>query len=166
MCVCVCVCVFDLYFKLFKSSSIERDVNIRTGKAGLLVDQLMYFGSHISSTESDLNIHIGKVLTAINGKLNIWETDLSNKRKQNFFQVIALSILLYGCNTRTITKRLKKKLDEKYTRMLVLFWTNPGSSTLKTGAVRPLTSYLINHTNKTNKTYCHRWRRFPMDSYT
>ena len=29
-----------------------------------------------------------------------------------------LSILLYGCTTLTLTKRLKKKLDGNYTRML------------------------------------------------
>ena len=29
-----------------------------------------------------------------------------------------VSILLYGCTTRTLTKRLEKKLDDSYTRML------------------------------------------------
>ena len=29
-----------------------------------------------------------------------------------------MSILLYGCTTRTLTKRLEKKLDGNYTRML------------------------------------------------
>ena len=38
--------------------------------------------------------------------------------KRSFFQVAVVSILLYGCTTRTLTKRLKKKLDGNYTRML------------------------------------------------
>ena len=38
--------------------------------------------------------------------------------KCSFFQVAVVSILLYGCTTRTLTKRLKKKLDLNYTRML------------------------------------------------
>ena len=36
--------------------------------------------------------------------------------KRSFFQ--AVSILLYGCTTWTLTKRLEKKLDGNYTRML------------------------------------------------
>ena len=35
--------------------------------------------------------------------------------KRSFFQVAIVSILLYGC---TLTKRMEKKLDGNYTRML------------------------------------------------
>ena len=38
--------------------------------------------------------------------------------KRSFFQAAVVSILLYGCTTWTITKRLEKKLDGNYTRML------------------------------------------------
>ena len=38
--------------------------------------------------------------------------------KRSFFQAAIVSILLYGCTTRTLTKRLEKKLDGNYTRML------------------------------------------------
>ena len=38
--------------------------------------------------------------------------------KCSFFQAAGVSILLYGCTTWTLTKRLKKKLDGNYTRML------------------------------------------------
>ena len=38
--------------------------------------------------------------------------------KRSFFQVAVVSILLYGCTTWTLTKRLEKKLDGNYTRML------------------------------------------------
>ena len=38
--------------------------------------------------------------------------------KRSFFQAAVVSILLYGCTTWTLIKRLKKKLDSKYTRML------------------------------------------------
>ena len=38
--------------------------------------------------------------------------------KRSFFQVVVVSILLYGCTTWTLTKRLEKKLDGNYTRML------------------------------------------------
>ena len=39
--------------------------------------------------------------------------------KRSFFQAAIVSILLlYGCTTWTLTKRLEKKLDGNYTRML------------------------------------------------
>ena len=48
----------------------------------------------------------------------IWKSDLTDKMKRCFFQAAVVSILLYGCTTWTLTKRLKKKLDGNYTRML------------------------------------------------
>ena len=38
--------------------------------------------------------------------------------KRSFFQAAVTLILLYGCTTWTLTKRLEKKLDGNYTRML------------------------------------------------
>ena len=48
----------------------------------------------------------------------IWKSDLTDKMKRSFFQAAVASILLYGCTTWTLTKRLEKKLDGNYTRML------------------------------------------------
>ena len=44
--------------------------------------------------------------------------NLTDKIKCSFFQAAVVSILLYGCTTWTLTKRLDKKLDGNYTRML------------------------------------------------
>ena len=38
--------------------------------------------------------------------------------KRSFFQAAVVSILLYGCTTRTLTKCMEKNLDGNYTRML------------------------------------------------
>ena len=38
--------------------------------------------------------------------------------KSSFFQAAIVSILLYGCTTWTQAKRMEKKLDGNYTRML------------------------------------------------
>ena len=38
--------------------------------------------------------------------------------KRSFFQAAVVSILLYGCTTWTLTKRLERKLDGNYTRIL------------------------------------------------
>ena len=59
-----------------------------------------------------------KAWTAINRLSIIWKSDLTDKMKRSFFQAAVTSILLYGCTTWTLTKRLEKKLDGNYTRML------------------------------------------------
>ena len=56
--------------------------------------------------------------TAINRLSIIWKSDLTDKLKRSFFQAAVVSILLYGCTTWTLTKRLEKKLDVNYTRIL------------------------------------------------
>ena len=50
--------------------------------------------------------------------LTIWKSNLTDKKKRSFFQAAVVLILLYGCTTWTLTKRLEKKLDDNYKRML------------------------------------------------
>ena len=83
-----------------------------------LVDKFTYLGSSVSSAEKDINTGLTKVWTAINKLSIIWKSDLTDKMKRSFFQAAVVSILLYGCTTWTLTKRLEKKLDGNYTRML------------------------------------------------
>ena len=83
-----------------------------------LVDKFTYLGSSVSSTEKDIDTRLTKAWTAINRLSIIWKSDLTDKRKRSFFQAAVASILLYGCFTWTLTKRLEKKLDSNYTRML------------------------------------------------
>ena len=47
------------------------------GKALKLIDQLIYLGSNILSTVSDVNVQIDKVWTAIM-LTTTWKSDLSN----------------------------------------------------------------------------------------
>ena len=90
-----------------------------SGKTIESVDQFTYFCSNISSTEKDVNIPQVKVWTAIDILMIIYKSDLSDKINQrDFFQAVAVSVLLYGCTTWTWLKRIKKKLDGNYTRML------------------------------------------------
>ena len=83
-----------------------------------LVDKFTYLGSSVSSTKKDINTWLTKAWTAIDKLSVIWKSDLTNKMKRSFFQTAIVSILLYGCTTWTLTKRLEKKLDINYTRML------------------------------------------------
>ena len=68
--------------------------------------------------EKDIDTRLTKAWTAINRLSIIWKSDLTDKMKRSFFQAAVASILLYGCTTWTLTKRLEKKLDGNYTRML------------------------------------------------
>ena len=72
----------------------------------------------VESTEKDIETRLTKAWTAINRLSIIWKSDLTDKMKHSFFQAAVTSILLYGCTTWTLTKRLEKKLDGNYTRML------------------------------------------------
>ena len=74
--------------------------------------------SILRSLEKDIETRLTKAWTAINRLSTIWKSDLTDKMKRSFFQAAVTSILLYGCTTWTLTKRLEKKLDGKYTRML------------------------------------------------
>ena len=83
-----------------------------------LVDKFTYLGSSVSSTEKDIDTQPTKAWTAIDRLSIIWKSDQTDKRKRSFFQAAVVSILLYGCTTWTLTKRLEKKQDSNYTRML------------------------------------------------
>ena len=63
-------------------------------------------------------MQLTKAWIAIDRLSIIWKSDLTNKRKRSFFQAAVVLILLYRCTTWTLTKRLEKKLDGNYARML------------------------------------------------
>ena len=84
----------------------------------IYIYKFTYLGSSVESTEKDIETRLTKAWTAINRLSTIWKSDLTDKMKRSFFQATVTSILLYGCTTWTLTKRLEKKLDGNYTRML------------------------------------------------
>ena len=88
------------------------------GSSLKLVDKFTYLGSSVSSSEKDIDPWLAKSWTAIDRLSVIWKSDLTHEMKRSFFQAAVVSILLYGCTTRTLTKRMEKKLDGNYTRML------------------------------------------------
>ena len=94
------------------------DISTLEGTPLKLVNKFTYLGSSVESTEKDIETRLTKAWTAINRLSIIWKSDLTDKMKRSFFQAAVTSILLYGCTTWTLTKRLEKKLDGNYTRML------------------------------------------------
>ena len=94
------------------------DISTVDGTPLKLVDKFTYLGSSVASTEKDIDTRLTKARTVINGLSIIWKSDLTDKMKRSFFQAAVVSILQYGCTTWTLTKRLEKKLDGNYTRIL------------------------------------------------
>ena len=94
------------------------DISTLEGTSLKLVGKFTYLGSSVSLTEKDIDTRLTKAWTAIDKLSIIWKSNLTDKMKRSFFQAAVMSILLYGCTTWTLTKRLKKKLDVNYTRML------------------------------------------------
>ena len=94
--------------------------NISTldGTSLKLVEKFTYLGSSVSSTKKDIDMRLMKTWTAIDKLSIIWKSDLTDKMKRSFFQAAVVLILLNGSTTWTLTKRLEKKLDGNYTRML------------------------------------------------
>ena len=109
-----------LSFEHFKNYRIPYKSYIRkaSGLDEIPPDKFTYLGSSVESTEKDIETRLTKAWTAINRLSIIWKSDLTDKIKRSFFQAAVTSILLYGCTTWTLTKRLEKKLDGNYTRML------------------------------------------------
>ena len=72
----------------------EIAISTLSSKPFNLVDQFIYLGGNISSTVSDVNMRRVKEGAAIDRVLIIWKSDLSDKIKQDFFQVVAVFVLL------------------------------------------------------------------------
>ena len=87
------------------------DISTQGGSSLKLVDKFTYLGSSVSSTEKDIDTRLAKAWTAINRLSVIWKSDLTDKMKRSFFQAAVVLILLYGCTTWTLNKRMEKKLD-------------------------------------------------------
>ena len=96
----------------------EGSMKTVAGKPLKLDDIFTYLGSNIASTEKDVNIRIGKAWGALDGLHIIWKSNIPDEMKREFFRAIVESVLMYGSNTWTLTKRLEPKIDGTYTRML------------------------------------------------
>ena len=108
---------FNAHKKEYMYYNQTGDISTLGGTSLRLVDKFTYLGSSVSSIEKDIDTQLTKAWTAIDRLSIIWRSDLTDKMKCSFFQAAVVSILLYGCTSWTLTKRLEK-LDDNYTRML------------------------------------------------
>ena len=96
------------------------DISTQDGTSLKLVDKSTYLGCSVSTEKKkDIDTWLTKAWTAINRLSITWKSNLTDKMKRSLFQAAVVSILLYGCTTWTLTKRLEKKLDGNYTRILL-----------------------------------------------
>ena len=79
---------------------------------------ISYISVASTSTEKDVLVRIAKAWSALNRLRVIWKSALPDKIKINFFRAVVETVLLYGSPAWTLTKKLEKKLDGTYTRML------------------------------------------------
>ena len=61
--------------------------------------------------------------------INSAKSDLTDKMERNFFQAMVVSILLYGCTTWTLTKRLEKSWMAITQECCEQYWTSPDGNT-------------------------------------
>ena len=104
----------------YMSYNIPENSNITTTNGQCLskVDDFTYLGSHLASTEKDISIRLTKAWAALGKLNNVWKSNLPRNIKIDFFRASVESILLYGCSTWSLTKKLALQLDGNYTRML------------------------------------------------
>ena len=118
----------------------------------------MYLGSSVSSTESDISMHLAKVWSAIDRLSIVWKSDLSNKIKRNVFQTAVVSIPQYGCAIWTPTKCIEKKLNRNCPRMLRAILK-------KSWKQHPMKQHLYGHPSPISKTIKVRRTRYMWHSW-
>ena len=91
---------------------------------------------------------ISQAWTAIDRLLSLWKFGVPDKRKWEFLQDVAVSVLLYGYTTWTQIKCLLEKLNENNKNMLFAVLNESWKQHPKNN----LTSHLTNH-SKTSKKH-------------
>ena len=71
------------------------------------VKDFKYLGSWVRSTEQDIQVRKAMVWKVCNKLTKIWKSTLSRNLKIKLFHATVESVLLYGCETWTITAREK-----------------------------------------------------------
>ena len=80
-----------------------------------------------------------------------------DKMKRSFFQEAVVSILLYGCTTWTLTKRMEKRLDSIYTKCCEQYWTSPGGNAPQSSSCTA-TYHLSQNYQRRTRHAGHCWR--------
>ena len=108
------------------------------------VEDFKYIGAWIDSSAKDLKIRKALALSTCHQMRNIWKSTLSRKLKIRLMHTTVESVLLYGCETWTITKTLLKQLDGTYTRILLMVlnvhWSQKVTNEVLYGAIEKIST--------------------------
>ena len=105
----------------YLTANREEDGSTITSRSGQVlekVEDFVYLGAWIATTEHDFRVRKAKAWAACHKMKAIWKSNMRRNLKIRLFQATVESILLYGTETWTVTESLKKKIDGCYSRML------------------------------------------------
>ena len=100
-------------------SNNNNPVKTLNGTSLKQVEDYKYLGSYISSSDKDFNTRKGMAWSACNDMHNIWSSRLTNDFKIKIFSATVEPILFYGSETWTLSRKLERRLDDTYTRLLM-----------------------------------------------
>ena len=127
-----------------RTSDILSHIKTLAGTVLKEKDDYVYLGSHISSSEKDFIARKGMAWSACNNLHKIWISKLDTKIKIQLFKCLIEPILLYGCETWTLSKKAEKRLDGTYTRLLMrvknLSWKHHPTKLQIYGSLPPVSS--------------------------
>ena len=83
-----------------------------------VVQDFVYLGAWIASTQRDIKVRRARAWQALHGMSKIWKSSMSDQLKRRLFVATVESVLLYGSEAWTLSVQDEKALDGVYTRML------------------------------------------------
>ena len=83
-----------------------------------VVDDYIYLGACMASTQQDIKVRRAKAWRALHNMSKVWRSRMTPDTKRRLFVSTVESVLLYGCEAWTLTVADEKALDGLYTRML------------------------------------------------
>ena len=83
------------------------------------IEDFKYLGSFVVDSVKEFSTPKVKTWSASNRLHQIWKSDISISTKIDLFKACVESILLYGSETWSMTKKLQDSLDGTYTRLLM-----------------------------------------------
>ena len=106
--------------KVMPINAEETTVGVTTKDGTVLevVNDFIYLGAWIASTQHDIKVRRAKTWKALNSMDKVWRSSMNSDTKRRLFVSTVESVLLYGCETWTLTVADEKALDGLYTRLL------------------------------------------------
>lgn len=82
------------------------------------VNDFKYLGSYIRTTIHDISVRKAQAMAALHSMDTCWKSNLSRATKIKLFRATVESVLLYGCETWTMSSALNCVINGFYTRLI------------------------------------------------